>query len=101
MSAYAIVDLHIFDIADYLEYQHALRPLLQEVGARYLARGGEFEVLEGDMQPERLILMEFPSLEVLQQFYRSEPYQALESQRSACSRACIIGVNGLPAPTSP
>ena len=101
MSAYAFVDLHIFDIEDYLEYQHALRPLLQRVGARYLARGGEFEVFEGHMQPQRIILMEFPSMEVLREFYSSEAYQALEAQRKDCSRACIIGVSGLPVPTDP
>lgn len=101
MSAYAFVDLHIFDIEPYLEYQHALQPLLQQVGARYLARGGEFEVFEGHLQPERIIIMEFPSMEVLRDFYRSEPYQALEAQRQDCSRACIIGVNGLSEPTDP
>lgn len=101
MSAYAFVDLHIFDIEDYLEYQHALRPLLREVGARYLARGGEFEVFEGHMEPQRIILMEFPSMEVLRDFYRSDAYQALEQQREGCSRACIIGVSGLPEPTDP
>lgn len=101
MSAYAFVDLHIIDIEDYLEYQHALRPLLREVGARYLARGGEFEVFEGHMQPECIIIMEFPSMDTLQTFYSSESYQALEAQRKDCSRACIIGVSGLPEPTEP
>lgn len=101
MSAYAFVDLHIFDIEDYLEYQHALKPLLREVGARYLARGGEFEVFCGHMQPERILIMEFPSMEMLREFYNSEAYQSLEAQREACSRACVIGVRGLPAPTEP
>jgi len=98
MAAYAIVDLHIFDIADYLQYQRALRPLLVGVGARYLARGGEFEVLAGHLQPERLVLMEFPSMDVLRDFYASDAYQALEAQREACSKICIIALNGLPQP---
>jgi uncharacterized protein (DUF1330 family) len=101
VSAYAFVDLHIFDIEQYLEYQHALRPLLQQVGARYLARGGEFEVFEGHLEPERIVIMQFPSMEVLRDFYRSEAYQALEAQRTDCSRACIIGVSGLPEPAAP
>ena len=101
MAAYAIVDLHIYDIARYLEYQRALRPLLRKAGARYLARGGEFEVLVGDLRPERLILIEFPSLDVLQDFYGSAAVQALEPQRDACTRSCIIAVNGLPEPQDP
>jgi uncharacterized protein (DUF1330 family) len=95
MSAYAIVDLHILDIEHYLDYQRAIRPLVEAAGARYLARGGEFKVLEGDFVPSRLILIEFPSLEAMEDFYHSEAYQALEGQRRACSDACIVGVKGL------
>lgn len=101
MPAYAIVDVHIFDIEDYVEYQHALKPLLQHVGARYLARGGEFEVFSGHIEPERLVLMEFPSMDILREFFNSEAYQSLEPQRAACSRTCLIGVSGLPEPTDP
>ena len=97
MSAYAIVDVHIFDIEHYLEYQSAVRPVVEAAGARYLARGGEFKVFEGDYQPSRLILLEFPSLLAMDEFYRSEAYQALEAQRCACSRARILGVSGLDA----
>lgn len=95
MAAYAIVDVDIFDIADYLQYQQAVRPMLASVNARYLVRGGEFEVLEGDIQPLRLIVIEFPSLEVLQDFYHSDAYQALEPQRKACSRATMVAVRGI------
>ena len=95
MSAYAIVDIHILDIEHYLDYQHAIRPLVEAAGARYLARGGEFKVFEGDFVPSRLILIEFPSLEAMEEFYHSEAYQALEGQRRACSSARIVGVKGL------
>ena len=81
MSAYAVVDLEVFDIELYLRYQKAVRPLLESVGARYLARGGEYRVYEGDYLPSRLILLEFPSLEVMDSFFESEAYLALEEQR--------------------
>ena len=83
------------DIEKYLDYQRAVRPLLEAVGARYLARGGEYRVLEGDYQPNRLIVVEFPSLEVMEEFYQGAAYQSLEAQRRACSRAHILGVEGL------
>jgi uncharacterized protein (DUF1330 family) len=95
MAAYAIVDLEVFDIELYLRYSLAVRPLLEAAGARYLARGGEFLVLEGHYQPSRLILVEFPSLASMESFYESESYQALEIQRRECSRANILGVEGL------
>jgi len=95
MAAYAILDVDIFDIENYLHYQHAIRPLLERVEARYLVRGGEAEVLNGQDEPHCLLVVEFPSMEVLREFYRSDAYLALEDQRTACSRSSLIAVRGL------
>jgi len=95
MAAFAIIDLEVYDIELYLAYQKRVRPLLESVGARYLARGGQFKVFDGDYQPNRVVLVEFPSLAAMDDFYASTGYQALEPQRKACSEACIIGVEGL------
>lgn len=95
MAAYVITDLEVFDIEHYLAYQQAVRPLLEAAGARYLARGGEFRVYEGDYQPRRLVVLEFPSLEAVGDFYESNAYLAIEAQRRACSSARIIAVEGL------
>lgn len=95
MVAYAFVDVDVHDIADYLLYQKQVAPLLLAAGAHYLARGGEFRVYEGDYQPGRLIVVQFPSLAVMDEFYASEAYQALRSQREACSSSRIFAVQGL------
>jgi uncharacterized protein (DUF1330 family) len=95
MAAYAIVDIDVYDIASYLHYQKKVAPLLELAGARYLARGGELRIYEGDYQPGRLIVVEFPSLEAMDHFYESVAYRSLEPQRRACSCAQIIAVQGL------
>ena len=95
MAAYVITDLDVFDIARYLEYQRAVRPLLRKAGARYLVRGGTCKVYEGDVEPKRILVIEFPSLHAIDEFYESEQYQALENQRRACSSARVIAVAGL------
>lgn len=95
MAAYAIVDVNIYDIEHFLAYQRAIRPLLAAAGARYLVRGGEFRVFTGDYRPQRLLLVEFPSLSAMEDFYDSEAYRAMEGQRRACCEAKIIGVEGL------
>ncbi|PLW67385.1 DUF1330 domain-containing protein [Pseudohalioglobus lutimaris] len=95
MTAYAIIDVDIFDIADYLQYQKALRPLLEAVGAHYLVRGGQIEVLEGPVTPQCLLLIAFPSMDTLTDFYASDAYRALEKQRKNCSRAVMIAVRGI------
>lgn len=95
VAAYVITDLEIFDIEHYLAYQQQMKPLLAQVGARYLVRGGPFRVYEGAYQPRRLVVLEFPSFEAVDDFYESADYQALEPQRKACSHASIIAVDGL------
>lgn len=95
MAAYVITDVDIYDIEHYVAYQQAMRPLLAAVGARYLVRGGPFRVYEGDYEPRRLVVVEFPTLEAVDDFYDSEGYQALEPQRRDCSSARIIAVDGL------
>ena len=71
MSAYLIVDLEVFDIELYLRYQKAVGPLLEAVGARYLARGGLLRVYDGEYHPSLLKLVEYPSLEVMDSFFES------------------------------
>jgi uncharacterized protein (DUF1330 family) len=95
MAAYAIIEVDVHDIADYLVHQHQLAPLLESANARYLARGGEFRRYEADDELGRLIILEFPSMAAVDEFYNSEAYQALRPQRDACSSSRIIAVEGL------
>lgn len=95
MAAYAMVDVEVYDIAEFLRYQRRIAPLLESAGGHYLARGGELRVYAGSDQPGRLILLEFPSLEAMDAFYHSEAYRALEAEREACSRCRIVAVEGL------
>ena len=53
MPAYVIFDVEIRDPARYQDFMSQVfmgqvKPALQAVGARYLARGGAHEVYEGD-----------------------------------------------------
>lgn len=100
MVAYAIVDVEIHDIEQFLVYQKELAPLLSAAGAQYLARGGQFRVYEGDYTPDRLLVLEFPSLEAVDSFYDSDEYHALDAQREACSSCRVIAVEGLPLPAA-
>jgi uncharacterized protein (DUF1330 family) len=95
MVAYAIVAVEVYDIAEYLVHQQQLAPLLESAGARYLARGGEFRHYEGDDVAGRLMVVEFPSLDAMDEFYHSAAYRALRPQRDSCSRSRIVAVEGL------
>ncbi len=95
MTAYVIFDVDIHDAVRYTEFMTKVKPALAEAGARYLARGGEHKVYEGDWEPRRIVLLEFPSVEAWEGFYNGPVYQGLKSIRDACSSARLVGVEGL------
>lgn len=94
MAAYAIMDVEIFDIEPYMQFMQRVKPIIEKWGGHYLARGGEFRVYEGDYEPRRLVLLEFPSMEVLEQFYQSDEYQTLKPLRDQCSHSRLVAVSG-------
>jgi uncharacterized protein (DUF1330 family) len=95
MPAYVIFDVEIRDLAQYQEFMAGVKPALEAVGAKYLARGGAHKVYEGDWEPRRIVLLEFPSFEAWESFYNGPTYQGLKAVRDACSSARLVGVEGL------
>lgn len=95
MSAYVIFDVDIRDPARYQEFMAGVKPALEKAGARYLARGGAHTVHEGDWEPRRIVLLEFPTLKAWEDFYSGPIYQGLKSVRDACSSARLVSVAGL------
>ena len=95
MTAYVIFDVDISDAARYQEFMAGVKPALEQAGARYLARGGAHTVYEGDWEPRRIVLLEFPSVESWEAFYNGPTYQGLKSIRDECSSARLVSVVGL------
>ena len=95
MSAYVIFDVRIDDPARYQEFMAGVKPALAAAGAKYLVRGGEHRVYEGDWEPRRIVLLEFPDLADWEDFYHGPVYQGLKAVRDACSSARLVGVEGL------
>lgn len=96
MSAYVIFDVEIRDMVRYQDFMQSVKPALDAAGARYLARGGAHKVHEGDWQPRRIVLLEFPSVAAWEAFYSGPVYQELKAIRDECSSARLVCVEGLP-----
>ncbi|MFK7792906.1 MAG: DUF1330 domain-containing protein [Devosiaceae bacterium] len=69
MPAYVIFDVKIYDREQYQEFMLGVKPALEKAGAKYLSRAGEHKVYEGDWEPRRIVLLEFPSLSHWEEFY--------------------------------
>lgn len=96
MSAYLVVDTDLFDPEHYEQYKLQAKPIVEQFGGEYLARGGNMDFKETDLwRPKRMVLVRFPSVEQARRFYDSEQYQAVLpiSQRSA--KRTVIILEGL------
>jgi uncharacterized protein (DUF1330 family) len=95
MTAYLIVDIAIKDPARYEDYKRAVPALIARHGGEYLVRGGEFEVLEGDWRPTRLVLFRFPDRTSIRAFFADPDYRPWAELRHAIADSSLVAVDGL------
>jgi len=94
MTAYWIAHVTVIDPEAYQGYQALAPAAFAAHGARFLARGGAHEVLEGPML-DRHVVIEFPSLAAARACYQSAEYQAARARREGAAVAHVVIVEGL------
>lgn len=86
MPAYVIAQVSVTDPEKFPAYQKLAAPAVEKYGGKYLARGGDTEVLEGDWAPPRLVILEFPSMDAAREFYNSPEYtEAKEARKDSAN----------------
>ena len=68
--------------------------MVTQYGGRFIVRGGKVDSKEGDWKPERMIALEFPSMEQAQKWYHSPEYAPLIKLRQKASKGKLILVEG-------
>lgn len=95
MAAYLIADTDISDHSTYDEYKRQVAPIVAKFGGRFLVRGGRHEILEGSLDVHRLVVIEFPDMRTLKEWYDSPEYAPLLALRLPAARDHLIAVEGL------
>jgi uncharacterized protein (DUF1330 family) len=96
MPAYVIAYAgNVRDADAIAEYRRRNTDAVEKHGGRFLARGGEVEVLEGPWPHERCVIMEFPDMEAARGWYGSDDYAPLKAMRQAASDTQIILAAGV------
>jgi uncharacterized protein (DUF1330 family) len=95
MTAYFIVDEDVHDRAGMREYLERVPGTLTKYGGRYIVRGGTFEVVEGNWQPTRVVMLEFPSMEQAKNWYDCEEYKDTKAARHRSASTDIVPVEGI------
>jgi uncharacterized protein (DUF1330 family) len=87
MKYYCIAEMDITDPSWVPEYVKNVTGMVERHGGRYLARTAKVETIEGERQaPQIFLLIEWPSREALETFYRSEEYRPFLQKRKAGAR---------------
>ena len=94
MPAYIIADIQVTDAAAYEPYRPLAAASIARFGGRFVVRGGKIDLLEGQPEPERIVVIEFPDADTARRWYRSGEYQNALKIRQSASRGRVFLVEG-------
>jgi uncharacterized protein (DUF1330 family) len=94
MPAYIIGRVTVTDTDQYAQYMQATPAVIAKFGGKFIARGGEKVTLEGETETARVVIIEFPSMELAQAFFHSPEYQQAKLLREGAAEAQFIAIDG-------
>ena len=94
MKGYILAQVDVHDPEAYEGYRSRTAAVIEQYGGRFIVRGGRVEALEGEVRRNRLVILEFPSLDMARTFYESPEYQAILPLRTRASEADFLLVEG-------
>ena len=97
MPAFLIADITAHDMERYRLGNHldVIPDIAARYGGRFRVRSGNMEVLEGGWRPQRLVMIEFPTMRDLLDFYGSEEYRPFREIRERSADSRILAVEGV------
>jgi uncharacterized protein (DUF1330 family) len=97
MAVYMILDIEVLDADQYAEYVRQAPATVEQYGGRYLVRGGAVTPLTGSWEPQRMVVLEFPSRERFDAWLTSPEYSAISPIREEATISNAIIVDGYDA----
>ena len=94
-AGYLIANVRVTDPVRYEDYKKWSTAAFEAHGAEILVRGGEVAVMEGDWQPERVVVARFSSFEAAKAFYDSAEYLKARAAREGASIMRLVVVQGV------
>lgn len=92
MPAYVIVEVEIHNHGEYEEYKKLTPAAIAAFDGKFIVRGGKTIPLEGNWNPERIVVLEFPTAQRANEWWNSELYSRAKviRQRAAKTKMLII-----------
>jgi uncharacterized protein (DUF1330 family) len=95
VPAYVIYLGDVIDPEGYERYKAEAAPSVVAVGGRYIVRGGEVDLLEGELPAGRTVVLEFPTRDAALEWYHGEAYSRARALREGAARATVYVVDGV------
>lgn len=95
MAAFVLVEVSIHNPELYESYKKLTPGSIEPFGGRFVVRGAQTESLEGDWKPERLVILEFPSVENAKAWWSSELYSKAKEIRYRAANSKMLVVETL------
>ena len=95
MAYYLVADMCITDPELFAEFAEQVPATVQQYGGRYLIRGGELEVAQGDWTPDRLVVIEFDSKDQAKAWYDSPEYEGPKQTLARSTSSNFIFIEGV------
>lgn len=94
MKAYLVADITIHDLDTFKQYVELVPAFIEKHGGNYLVRGGDPSAHEGNWEPKRLIVIEFPSRENAEAFINDPGYAPVAAIRHRSADTNLVLANG-------
>jgi uncharacterized protein (DUF1330 family) len=93
-KGYIIGHITVRDPEAYKEYVERDTPILEGLGGRFIVRGGQSEIMEGETYA-RHVVIEFPSYQDAMTAYNDPDYQEVVEIRKRTADSTILVVEGV------
>ena len=95
MPAYIIAEVSIHNPVEYEDYKKLTPQSLKPFDGKFIVRGGKTETMEGDWNPERVVVIEFPTVQQAKAWWNSEGYAPAKALRQRTAHTKMLLVPGV------
>ncbi len=97
MSVYSISSITVKDWDTYQEYMKRAAEIIAMYGGKYMVRGGEILADSTSWHPKRVVILEFPTIEMMNAFRDSDEYKPVAELRHRAADTegfIVVGYDG-------
>ena len=94
MAAYVIVEVEVHDELAYEAYKQLTPATIAAYDGKFIVRGGKTEALVGDWKPQRVVVLQFPTMEKAKAWWDSPEYAPAKAIRQKAAHTKMLMVEG-------